>query len=199
MDSNTTPPSFPESHKPFSFKEAERAWRLGRFISLRSLTDDELIAELDDLEDEWGLLNGDLNAEDYAFYPKQIIVNGIAFLEEQLRDATREMQRRVRSTVRRSDAHESVDWQARFDAMRRADIIDALQTLGLELHKRGREWTCPCPFHEDRHFHFSASREKGVWHCFPCGKGGDLVAYWAMRSGLSRVEALKLLEALLGI
>jgi hypothetical protein len=41
--------------------------------------------------------------------------------------------------------------------------------------KRGRETAFRCPLHDDRHPSLLVDLEKGVWHCFPCGVGGDVV------------------------
>jgi hypothetical protein len=55
----------------------------------------------------------------------------------------------------------------------RMGIVELMESLGVKLKKVGREYTGLCPFHDDRKPSLSVSREKGLWHCFGCGKGGD--------------------------
>lgn len=38
----------------------------------------------------------------------------------------------------------------------------------------GREITCRCPFHEDRHPSFSINATSGLWICYSCGASGNL-------------------------
>jgi DNA primase len=57
-------------------------------------------------------------------------------------------------------------------------ILDVARRLGLQPAKRGREYMARCPFHEDRTPSFSIAADKGVWHCFGCGRGGDALGLW---------------------
>lgn len=55
--------------------------------------------------------------------------------------------------------------------------IDKFLTVvvGMQLHGRGPELSAGCPFHQSKSgASFKVSTEKDVWHCFGCGKGGDL-------------------------
>lgn len=192
-------PSEPYSLIGMSWDAVERARNAQRVFSLRHLSDDELTAEHSELEDEWRLYQGDLACGDFTHCPEAIMRSGLAYLEQQLQDVTREMQRRARANVQREDASQPIDWQARFDAMRRVDIVEALATVGQPLRKRGREWSGPCPFHEDRTPSLSVSQQKGVWVCFSCRKGGDLVAYVALSNSCSRVDALSMLEKMVTV
>jgi hypothetical protein len=53
------------------------------------------------------------------------------------------------------------------------DIVELMQHLGVKLKKVGKEYMGLCPFHDDHQPSLSVSREKGLWHCFGCGKGGN--------------------------
>jgi len=47
----------------------------------------------------------------------------------------------------------------------------------VELRKLGREYWGICPFHAEKHPSFSVNEEKGVWHCFGCGEGGNVFQF----------------------
>ena len=54
-----------------------------------------------------------------------------------------------------------------------ADIVGQYVTLQ---NKSGRLWAC-CPFHNEKTPSFSVSPEKGYFHCFGCGKGGNAIHF----------------------
>ncbi len=55
------------------------------------------------------------------------------------------------------------------------DIL--LARLGFELRRVGREFVTRCPFHDDGHPSLTVNAERGLWYCFPCGIGGDGIAF----------------------
>ena len=57
------------------------------------------------------------------------------------------------------------------------DIVELMENVGIKLKKAGNEYLGLCPFHDDHNPSLSVNREKGVWHCFGCGKSGDLAAF----------------------
>ena len=52
-----------------------------------------------------------------------------------------------------------------------------------------------CPFHNDTHPSLKLDNHKGLWHCFPCGKGGDKATFVMEKESCSYPKALKLLCA----
>jgi hypothetical protein len=54
-----------------------------------------------------------------------------------------------------------------------SNILELLMSLGIELHKAGSEYMGLCPFHDDRNPSLAVNAEKGVWHCFGCGRSGN--------------------------
>jgi DNA primase len=44
----------------------------------------------------------------------------------------------------------------------------------VKLEKKGKRLWGLCPFHEEKTPSFTVDPEKQTWHCFGCGKGGDL-------------------------
>lgn len=68
------------------------------------------------------------------------------------------------------------------------------------LRRQGREQTGLCPFHGDRSDgNFMVNDEKGIWHCFVCQVGGDVIDYVAKRAGRTFVQVLGELERDAGI
>jgi hypothetical protein len=154
-----------------------------------------------EFETERALLLGDLDAGDFSLFDEATLRNGIAFYEHHLAEIAQQADRRLRARLyrRQSDSRPHEDFRARFDAMRLADIVDAIQTLGTPLQKCGREWWGVCPFHQERTPSFAVNAEKGVWRCHGCQRGGDLVAFTMQQRHLNAVEALRFLEVLVDV
>ncbi len=72
----------------------------------------------------------------------------------------------------------------------RIDMV-SLVSRYVSLAKSGSGYKGRCPFHKDDTPSFMVSPEKGLWHCFGCGEGGDVVAFLMKIERLSFVEAAK--------
>ena len=81
-------------------------------------------------------------------------------------------------------------------AKERLDIVAVAERYGLHPDRRGK---CLCPFHSEKTPSFSISREKKVWYCFGCGKGGDAVSLAAGLLGISQTDALRRLNEDFGL
>ena len=79
-----------------------------------------------------------------------------------------------------------------------ADIVDVVSKT-VELKKRGRNFFGLCPFHDEKTPSFSVAPDKGIYHCFGCGKGGNAVNFIMENEKLSFVEAIQQLGQQLGI
>jgi DNA primase len=82
---------------------------------------------------------------------------------------------------------------------RRNDLCEVVIEHGIELKKRGRSYFGLCPFHQERNPSFAVSREAGLYHCFGCGAGGDVIGFLVRFHGVSFSEALRRLAARSGI
>ena len=80
----------------------------------------------------------------------------------------------------------------------RVDIVQLIQEY-LPLKKAGANWKAPCPFHHEKTPSFMVHPEKQIWHCFGCGKGGDIFTFVQEMEGLDFMEALKLLADRAGV
>jgi DNA primase len=76
----------------------------------------------------------------------------------------------------------------------RADIV-AVVSEAVALRRAGRNLVGLCPFHEERTPSFTVSPERGVFHCFGCQAGGDVITFVMRREGLDfRAAVLALAE-----
>ncbi len=70
------------------------------------------------------------------------------------------------------------------------DIVDLISGF-IRLRKRGRNYLALCPFHTERTASFSVSPDKQIFHCFGCGKGGNVFSFLMEHERMSFVEAVK--------
>ncbi len=87
-----------------------------------------------------------------------------------------------------------------FDEIRaRADLLEEVRRVSRKVVRRGRSWYALCPFHNEKTPSLSVDPVKGLWHCFGCERGGDVIGFVAEAEHLDYVEAAKLLAERLGI
>ena len=78
------------------------------------------------------------------------------------------------------------------------DVVDFIKNY-VELKPAGRNWKGRCPFHNERTPSFIVSKDRQIWHCFGCGKGGDVFKFLMEYENLEFREALKILAEKAGI
>ena len=79
---------------------------------------------------------------------------------------------------------------------RAVSILDVVGRLGLgEPVRRGREWAVLCPLHDDTRPSLTLDVDRGLWYCFPCAEGGDVIELWQRVRGCSFAEAVRGLAA----
>ena len=74
-----------------------------------------------------------------------------------------------------------------------ADLVDIISEH-IKLKKRGNKMVGLCPFHSEKTPSFTVDRTKGLFHCFGCGKGGDVFTFVMEKLNLSFPEALEWLS-----
>ncbi len=77
------------------------------------------------------------------------------------------------------------------EAVRAAASILELVETRTRLRKVGARYTGLCPFHEEKTPSFSVSPERGTYHCFGCGVGGDAISFVRETEGLDFVGAIE--------
>lgn len=79
------------------------------------------------------------------------------------------------------------------------DIVDVIGAC-LDLKPSGsNRFVALCPFHKEKTPSFSVNRERQMFYCFGCEKGGDAIAFLCDYEGVVFVEALRKLADRAGI
>jgi DNA primase len=79
------------------------------------------------------------------------------------------------------------------DQVRQAANILELASQYTTLRQRGRKHVGLCPFHTEKTPSFTVDAEKGLYHCFGCGVGGDVFSLVMEKENLNFPEAVKYL------
>lgn len=80
----------------------------------------------------------------------------------------------------------------------RINIVDFIGKR-VTLKKTGRNYKGLCPFHNEKTPSFIVSPERQTFHCFGCGKGGDILAFVMEYDHVDFVEALEELAEVTGV
>ena len=85
-----------------------------------------------------------------------------------------------------------------------AEIKDRLSIQDIispyvKLARAGRSLVGLCPFHKEKTSSFHVSPERGTWHCFGCGLGGDGFSFIEKVEGVDFKGALKILAEKAGV
>ena len=79
-----------------------------------------------------------------------------------------------------------------------ANIVDVVSGY-TSLRKRGATHSGLCPFHQEKTPSFTVSADKGLYYCFGCGEGGDVVRFLERMENLSFSEAIEQLGERFGV
>ena len=80
----------------------------------------------------------------------------------------------------------------------RISIVEVISVY-VSLRKAGKNYTGLCPFHEEKTPSFSVNEERGFFHCFGCGVGGNAFTFLCRLEGISFPEAVRRLASKVGI
>lgn len=77
------------------------------------------------------------------------------------------------------------------DVVAAADILEVVGQRTALRRSSGTRYTGRCPFHDERSPSFSVNPDLGLYHCFGCGKGGDVVTFVRETESLDFVGAIE--------
>lgn len=72
----------------------------------------------------------------------------------------------------------------------KADIVDIIGHY-VPLVRKGNDYRCICPFHDDHSPSMNISSSKQIYKCFACGAGGNVFTFVKEYEKISFVEAVK--------
>jgi DNA primase len=78
------------------------------------------------------------------------------------------------------------------------NIVDVIGEY-VQLRKQGRNYFGLCPFHGEKTPSFSVTDEKQIFHCFGCGKGGNVFTFLMEIESFSFFESLEFLADRSGV
>ncbi len=81
------------------------------------------------------------------------------------------------------------------DKLSIADVVSGY----VKLERAGGTLRARCPFHSERTPSFFVSQERGTYHCFGCGVGGDVFSFVEAIEGIDFKGALKVLAERAGV
>jgi DNA primase len=79
-----------------------------------------------------------------------------------------------------------------------ADIVTVISDT-VSLRKAGNAYKGLCPFHGEKTPSFNVMRERGFFHCFGCGVGGDVFKFIELQEKVGFQEAVRHLAGRFGI
>ncbi|MDD4443927.1 MAG: DNA primase [Patescibacteria group bacterium] len=84
------------------------------------------------------------------------------------------------------------------DIKAKLNIVDLIREY-IPVKAVGANFQALCPFHNEKTPSFVISPDKQIWHCFGCGRGGDIFSFIMEKEGLDFSEALHLLATKAGV
>jgi DNA primase len=84
------------------------------------------------------------------------------------------------------------------DLKHQADIVAVVQDY-VSLKKTGATYKGLCPFHGEKSPSFHVNQDKGFFHCFGCGVGGDVFKFLELHDKLGFPDAVKQLAQRFGM
>ena len=78
---------------------------------------------------------------------------------------------------------------------RDTDLLSLIQSRGVSLTRKGKNWTGLCPFHDDNSTpNLIVTPGKGLWRCMACDAAGNAIQFLQRHDGLSFRHAFELLS-----
>lgn len=91
------------------------------------------------------------------------------------------------------------DLQDKLNLLRKkADIVEVIGSY-LPLIKKGKDYKCVCPFHNDTSPSLSINPEKQIFKCFACGHSGNVITFVKDYEKVNFMEAVEILAKRYGL
>jgi len=84
------------------------------------------------------------------------------------------------------------------EILSRCDIVSIISQF-ISLKKKGANYMCCCPFHNEKTPSFSVSPTKQMYKCFGCGVGGNAITFLQKYENMTYPEALEYLAPIAGV
>ncbi len=78
------------------------------------------------------------------------------------------------------------------ELLKKCDIVRTVSRYTTLTRKGGTYWGC-CPFHHEKTPSFSVSPDKGLYHCFGCKAGGNVINFVSEIESVDKGEAIRIL------
>ena len=85
------------------------------------------------------------------------------------------------------------------DELRSKNDITSVISMYANLKKRGRNYVCKCPFHNDSTPSFTVYPDTESFYCFGCAAGGDVIGFIMRAEQLVYIDAVKYLAQRAGM
>ena len=79
-----------------------------------------------------------------------------------------------------------------------ANIADIISSYNIDIEKKGKDYKCICPFHDDHSPSMSISESRQIFKCFVCGVGGNVFSFVEQYEHVSFPEAVKIVAEKIG-
>ena len=84
------------------------------------------------------------------------------------------------------------------DLKSQVDLVTVIQDH-VPLKKAGTSFKGLCPFHSEKTPSFNVNRDRGFFHCFGCGVGGDVFKFLELREKIGFQDAVRQLAQRFGV
>ena len=84
------------------------------------------------------------------------------------------------------------------DLRHRVDIVDVIGEY-VPLKKQGQNYIGLCPFHSEKTPSFVVSPQKQIYHCFGCGKGGNVFSFLMEKNAMTFSDSVLFLAKRCGL
>ena len=79
-----------------------------------------------------------------------------------------------------------------------SNIVDVIGKR-LPLNKKGSNYWCKCPFHDDNNPSMAVNEDKQFFYCFVCQESGNVIHFLRKYDGMEFIDAVESLASLVGL